>query len=176
METESVPQEPGLEPGLEERLPEPGELNIQYQAACKICKKDLVVDVDAWFANNQEPALATWLQMATCSRCYDLMLRRDRAEQKIKVQCEFLIRAVKIEVETRNVIFNLVKDATKEYAKVIADYHSAEPPPWNDAYARMLMEKPEQWNNTLNSYRQSVKVTMQKPLIDPQEEEAPQDA
>lgn len=171
METESVTEQPGME----ERLPEPGELNIQYQATCKICKKDLVVDVDAWFANNNPPALATWLQMATCTRCYDLMLRRDRAEQKIKVQCEFLIRAIKIEDETRNVIFNLVKDATKEYAKVIADYHNAEPPPWNDAYARMLMEKPEHWTNTLNSYRNTIKITMQMPLIDPQQEEAPQE-
>lgn len=149
----------------------PEEETIGFEAQCKICKKPLVVQIMKIFIDTGH-APESVLPMATCTRCYDLMVRRDRISERVKVNCEFLIMAKHLEVDDKNRIFRMMQDLTKEYAKVICDYHNAEPPPWNDAYSRMLMEKPDHWHNTLNSYRQTIKDTMQRPLID----EAPQEA
>jgi hypothetical protein len=154
----------------------PENETIDFEAQCKICKKPLIVQIMKIFMDTGHDPQSV-LPMATCTRCYDLMVRRDKITDRIKVNCEFLIVAKHLEVDDKNRVFRMMQDLTKEYAKVIADYHNAEPPPWNDAYSRMLMEKPDHWPNTLNSYRNTIKVTMQRPLIDEiQHDEPPQDA
>lgn len=123
------------------------------QTKCKICKKDLVVQIDDDYFGNLEPLLA----MATCNHCYDLRDKHLRATKNIQNLCTWLVQHPKANHDARKEVQNEMEHWTKEYAQAIQQFNHASKVVWSTDFAQILMDKPENWYEALRVYRQQVR-------------------
>jgi len=116
---------------------------------CKICKKDLVVQVD----NDYFGPLDTLLAMATCNRCYDLREKHLKATANIESNCTWLVQHPKAGSEKLMKVQKNLERWTKQYAEAISAFNNSNKVIWSEDFAKTLMKKPDKWYEALRFYR-----------------------
>jgi len=116
---------------------------------CKICKKDLVVQVD----NDYFGPLDTLLAMATCNRCYDLREKHLKATANIESGCNFLVQHPEASQKELEKTKKHLEKWTKQYAEAISAFNNSSRVIWHEDFVRNLMETPDKWYEALRFYR-----------------------
>ena len=123
------------------------------KAKCKICKKDLVVQVDDGYTGPLDGLLA----MATCNRCYDLRDKREKATENIKNACLWLTQHPEASKEKLEQARIKLEKWTRDYAEVMMAYNNSTTLVWSPEFAQNLMQQPDKWYEQLRFYRQTVR-------------------
>lgn len=131
---------------------------------CKICKKDLVVQID----NDYFGPLDNLLAMATCNRCYDLREKHLKATANIESGCNFLVQHPEASEKELEKARKHLEKWTKEYADAIRQFNHSDKLVWSEDFAQNLMQQPDKWYEQLRFYRQSVREQIQLAGISPQ--------
>lgn len=120
---------------------------------CKICKKDLVVQVD----NEYFGQIDRLLEMATCNRCFDLREKHLKSTANIEAGCNFLVQHPEASEKELEKAKKHLEYWTKQYADAIRQFNHSDKVVWSADFAQVLMDKPDQWYEALRIYRQSVR-------------------
>ncbi len=120
---------------------------------CKICKKDLVVQVD----NDYFGTLDTLLAMATCNPCYDLRQKHRKATENIESACLWLTQHPNAPKEKLDVARKQLEKWTKQYAEAVMAFNHSNTLIWSEEFAQNLMNNPDKWYEQLRFYRNAVR-------------------
>lgn len=120
---------------------------------CKICHKNMHVEIDNDYFGNLEPLLA----MATCNKCYDLRDKHLRSVANIESRCTYLVQNPDIKADERKKVYQKLAYWTKQYAEAVAAFNHSAKIVWSEEFAQILMDKPENWYEALRIYRHNVR-------------------
>ncbi|MGC1452938.1 MAG: hypothetical protein WA830_23150 [Candidatus Sulfotelmatobacter sp.] len=121
---------------------------MKHATHCKFCHKPITVSIDDDYAALGDPLKL--LPLAACNRCADLRVLRRTLEKKVAILCGRLIfSSGKLDASALSKAKTGLAHWTREYARMIARWHSLEGLCWDEAIVEQLMEKPDTWGDAL---------------------------
>ena len=118
----------------------------EVRATCKFCKKPITLEIADSYTHDH----LKLIPLACCNACADNRIERRSVERKIQlvVTCLALAGSNKTEklVETSRA---QITKLTKAYAHLIAKWHRMEGELWEPYIVDQIMERPEQWGDTI---------------------------
>lgn len=121
---------------------------MNHAANCKFCQRNLVLDIDPEYVELGDPFKL--LKYATCNTCADLRVRKRKLEDTIGNCCNRISQ--KSKKDSGSDLMEVLDKATRKYAEVIATLHELDRFTWDDAFPKLLFDKPNQWGQILTIY------------------------
>lgn len=133
---------------------------MKYATHCKFCKKPITIQIDDSYDALGDPLKI--LPLAACNACADLRVLRRNLEKTIATICNRLIfSSGKADAAVLQKSRTALTHWTKEYAKMVAQFHGTDGSCWDEAIVETILESPNQWGEVLGRlwtmYRQWAK-------------------
>lgn len=121
---------------------------MRHATTCKFCHNPITIEVDAEYAELGDPLKL--LPLAACNQCADLRVERRFLEDRIRKAAMIFAAIRKPGDEAKQVARVNFTSLCTRYARMIARWHRVEGMSWDQAIVDQMMERPEQWPDTLS--------------------------
>ena len=118
---------------------------MKHALNCKFCQKPITVEIDDTYAELGDQLKL--LPLACCNNCADIRNLRSKLERKIQAVCTLVHMAgnhatTELINKSRNTLIGL----TKDYARMISQWHHMDGMAWDEECVNLLIDKPDKWN------------------------------